>query len=157
MQETSPIFEKIKTLLKENGVSYQLFEHEPVFISEEAAKIRGTDLKQGAKAIIFFADKKPILIVVSGDKRVDVKKFKEEYHIKDLRLLKPGEVKELTGLEVGAIPPFGNLMELATYMDEKVLENKEIVFNAGSHTKSIKMKSRDFVNLCQPIIGNFRK
>lgn len=157
MQETSPVFEKIKTLLKENKVSYQLFEHEPVFTSEEAAKIRGTALKQGAKAIIFFADKNPVLIVVSGDNRVDTKKFKQEYHIKDLCLLNPDEVKELTGLEIGAIPPFGNLMKLATYMDEKVLENEEIIFNVGSHTKSIKMRLRDFVNLCQPIIGNFRK
>jgi len=157
MQETSPVFEKIKNLLEEKGVSYQLLEHRPVFTSEEAAKVRGTGLKQGAKAIIFFADKKPILIVVNGDKHIDVKKFKQKYNIKDLRLLKSEEIKQLTGLEIGAIPPFGNIMNLPTYMDTEVMKNKEIVFNAGSHTRSIKMRSFDFVNLCNPIIGNFRE
>ncbi len=155
MLETSPVFEKIKQLLEENGVSYQFFEHEPVFTSEQAAKIRNTKMCQGAKAIIFSADEKPILAVVPGDRRVDAKVFKKLYQIKNLRLLTADEVKELTGLEIGAIPPFGSAMNLKTYCDQRVFENEEIVFNAGAHTKSIKMKSKDFETLENPIVNNF--
>lgn len=155
MLETSLVFEKIKQLLDENGIAYQLFEHEPVFTSEQAAKIRNTKMCQGAKAIIFSADSKPILVVVPGDRRVDSKIFKKLYNIKDLRLLSADEVKELTGLEIGAIPPFGSAMNLKTYCDQKVFENEEIVFNAGAHTKSILMKSKDFLSLVKPIVGNF--
>jgi len=155
MLETSPVFEKIKKLLDENGITYRLFEHEPVFTSEQAAKVRNTKMCQGAKAIIFKADDNPLLVVVPGDRRVDSKVFKKLYHIKDLRLLTADEVKELTGLEIGAIPPFGSQMSLKTYCDQKVFENEEVVFNAGAHTKSIKMKSKDFLNLVKPIAGNF--
>lgn len=156
MQETSPTFEKIIKLLKENNVEYELIEHEPVYTSEEAARVRGTSLKHGAKAIVFSADKQPILVVVSGDKKVDIKIFKKRYGIKDLRILSPAEVKEKTDLEIGAIPPFGNLMGFPTYMvDQLVTKNKEIIFNAGSHTKSIKMKPQDYIKLCNPIIGDF--
>jgi Ala-tRNA(Pro) deacylase len=155
MIETSPVFEKIKKLLDDNGITYQLFEHEPVFTSEQAAKVRNTKMCQGAKAIVFKADDTPILIVVSGDRRVDSKSFKKLYNIKDLRLLTADEVKELTCLEIGAIPPFGSQMNLKTYCDQKVFENKEIVFNAGSHTKSILMKANDFKTLENPTINNF--
>lgn len=155
MLETSPVFEKIIALLKQNGIPYQLFEHEPVFTSEQAAKVRNTKMCQGAKAIIFSADFKPLLIVVSGDRRVDTKVFKKLYNIKDLRLLGADEVKELTGLEIGAIPPFGNAMNLETFADEKLFENETIVFNAGAHTKSILMKAKDFKKLTNSIIDSF--
>lgn len=155
MQGISPIFEKIIKLLKENDINYELIEHEPVYTSEEAANVRGTSLRQGAKAIVFSADKHPILIVVPGDKKIDTKIFKERYGIKDLKILSPDEVKEKTGLEIGAIPPFGNLMGLPTYVDELLTQNKEIVFNAGSHTKSIRMSSQDYIKLCRPKIGDF--
>ena len=44
MIETSPVFEKIINLLQKNNVNYQLFEHEPVFTSEQAAKVRNLSL-----------------------------------------------------------------------------------------------------------------
>lgn len=155
MIETSPVFEKIIKLLQENNVDYQFFEHEPVFTSEQAAKVRNTLQRFGAKAIIFSADKKPILIIVPGDKKVDTKKFKKLYQIKNLRLLTADEVKELTGLEIGAIPPFGNVMNLPTYLDEEITKNEMMVFNVGSHIKSIQMNPADFFNLAKPFVGNF--
>jgi len=155
MIETSLVFEKIIKLLKENRVDFKLYEHEPVFTSEQAAKVRSTNMKQGAKAIIFSADKTPILIVVPGNKKVDSKLFKKLYRIRDLKLLSPEQVKDLTGLEIGAIPPFGNAMDLITYADELVFENEEIAFNVGAHTKSVLMKANDFKILENPIIDNF--
>ncbi|MDP2951007.1 MAG: YbaK/EbsC family protein, partial [bacterium] len=57
--------------------------------------------------------------------------------------------------EIGAIPPFGNAMNLITYVDELVFENEEIAFNVGAHTKSVLMKSKDFKSLVNPIIASF--
>jgi len=153
--ETSPVFEKIKQLLDENRTPYQLFVHEPVFTSEQAAKTRNTPQSFGAKAIIFKADSKPLLIVVPGDRKVDVKDFKKLYGIKDLRLLTAEEVRELSGLEIGSIPPFGSVINLPTYLDEQITKNEIVAFNAGSHTKSIQMNPEDFLRLEKPIVGNF--
>ncbi|MBI4028769.1 MAG: hypothetical protein HY376_00150 [Candidatus Blackburnbacteria bacterium] len=49
------IFQKILEKLAQNKVKYILSEHEPVRTSLEAAKIRGVDLKTGAKAMIVKA------------------------------------------------------------------------------------------------------
>jgi Ala-tRNA(Pro) deacylase len=155
MIETSPVFERIKKLLDENGIVYRLFEHEPVHTSEEASKIRNTPKHWGAKAIVFKADGNPLLTIVPGDRKVDTKIFKILYKIKDLRLLSADEVKELTGLEIGAIPPFGNTMNLPTYLDQEIVENELMVFNAGAHTKSIQMKVKDFITLVKPAINSF--
>lgn len=149
------VYQKIINLLKDNHVVFTTYTHEPVFTSEQAAKIRGTSLQQGAKALVMIADRKPIMVVLSGATKVDSKKFKTKFKIKDLRLAAAEEVEEITGLKIGSIPPFGNIFKLITFVDEKLGENQEITFNAASHTQSAKMSYKDFVNLVKPQIGAF--
>ena len=149
------VFEKLRFLLDANNVSYKLMEHEAGYTSEQAAQVRGTRLQQGAKALVFEADKRPLLLVVAADRRIDSRAFKRVFGVKDLRLASAERMTELTGLTIGAVPPFGSLMGLPTYVDEPVLENEEIVFNAGSLTRCILMKAVDYLRLEQPIQGNF--
>jgi len=155
MQDITSVFKKIIKLLDESGVKYNLSEHKPVYTSSDAARVRGTDPSIGAKAMVFSADKTPILIIVPGNKRVDSKGFKKQHGVKDLRICSADEVKKITGLEIGSVPPFGNLMNLTTYVDRDIKRLKEIAFNAGSHIRSIIMKSSDFINLVEPIIGEY--
>ncbi|MFZ5365943.1 MAG: aminoacyl-tRNA deacylase [Patescibacteria group bacterium] len=149
------VFEEIIRLLQANKINYYLFEHEPVYTSEQAAKVRGSSLKGGAKALIFVADGKPIMIVVPGDKKVDIGRFKEVEKIDDLRMATPEEVVQLTGLQIGAVHPLGNLHNLPVYVDKSLGRNQEIVFNAGLHTKSIRMKYQDYFCLVKPSLGDF--
>ncbi len=149
--------ERIIGLLKEKQIDYQLYEHPPVYTSEQAAEARETKIEQGAKALVMKADKKPILVVLSAAKKLDNSKFKKQFGFKDLAMAKAEEVKEISGVEIGAVPPFGGLMSVETFADKSLAENSEIVFNAGMHTKSIKMKYKDWVNLAKPKTGEFSK
>lgn len=149
------VFEKIIEILKDNQINYQLLKHEPVFTSEEAAKVRGTSIKQAAKALVFYADKMPIMIVLPGDKKIDVKKFKKAHQAKDLRMATPKEVEELIGVKIGAVHPLGMIHGLPVYVDNSLGKNQEVVFSAGLHTRSIKMKYRDWFRLAKPKLGNF--
>lgn len=150
-------FKKLKDFLDKNNISYKTILHEPVFTSEEAAKVRGSNLKMGAKALVFIADKKPVMMVLSAEKHIDTKKFKDLYEISDLRMATPEEVDKITGVKIGAIHPFSNLFGIPLYVDNSLSENEEIVFNAGLHTRSIRMKFKDFKNLTSPIMGSFSK
>lgn len=152
------VFQEIKKLLEKNQVKYQTFEHKPVFTSEEAAEVRGTDIKQGAKALIMLADKKPIMLVVSAAYKVDIKKFKKLFKIKDLRMATAGEVEQLTqGVKIGAVPPFGNIFGMPTYVDKTLAENKTIAFNAGLHSRSIEMAYKDFIEVIKPRVSSFSR
>jgi len=149
------LFEKIISLLNDNSVDYTLIEHEAVFTSEQAAKIRGMDLESGAKAMVCFADKLPVLLVLSGAKKINTKLAKQMLHVQDLRFATPEEVSRVTSVEIGAVPPFGSCMEIQTYCDSSLSKNDLISFNPGIHTKSITMAYEDFVQVEQPILGDF--
>ncbi len=52
------------------------------------------------------------------------------------------------------MPPFGNLYEMDTYVAEKLADDDQIAFNAGTHTELIRMKYKDFENLVHPkVVG----
>ncbi|MBI2029769.1 hypothetical protein HYT02_05100 [Candidatus Gottesmanbacteria bacterium] len=155
MQTTSKVFEKIIDLLNKNHITYKLYEHAPVFTSKDAAKIRDTKETQGVKALLFIADGKPILLVLPGSLKVDTKTFKNNKNIEDLRFATKDEVFDLAGVEVGAVPPLGNIMGISTFVDKKLLDEDKIAFNVGSHTKSIKMKTKDYLVVCNPEVSAF--
>jgi len=149
----------IKNELIETGSWFETFEHEPVRTSEQAAKTRpGYSLQQGAKAIIVRVKKSAnekdyVMLVLPADLRFDNKKVKNYYHSKDIRFATEQEVLDLTnGVQIGAVPPFGNLFDLEVLVDPKLLENEKIVFNAGDRCFSIAMKSEDYIKLVNPKI-----
>lgn len=156
-ESTESVFSKIKSLLDQNKIEYKLLVHKPVFTSEDAAKIRGSSLKHGAKALIMKADKQPIMIVVPGDKKIDTSTFRKLYKIRDLEMAKPEEVEHISGVKIGAVPPLGNLFKIPLYFDKTIVDNKTIFFNAGSHSKSISMKGSDLEKVTKPIVGEFSK
>ena len=146
---------RIQELLHSRGVTFEFKEHAPVKTSQEAADIRGTPLHEGAKALVFAADAAIVLAVVPAHKRVDTRAFKRAFGVKNLRMVKPDELRELTGLPVGAVPPFGSVLELPTYVDRGLLANEHISFNAGSRSASIVMACRDYIAVEQPTLGDF--
>lgn len=153
-----PIVEKIKSLLLENNAFYETFEHEPVRTSEEAAQVRtGYTLSQGAKALILRvkqgSEKKFIMLVISGDKKFDKNKVKNNLDSKDIRFATEGEVAEITdGVQVGGVPPFGNLFGLSVYTDPGIFTNEKIIFNAGDRRYSIGMKAEDYNKIVKPTV-----
>ena len=148
------IFEKIKEFLNQSEIKYSVKHHEPVYTSEQAAKIRGDELKQGAKAIIMEADRNFVLIVLSADRKINSKKLKKILNSKKLSFASPEKLKSFN-LEPGDVPPFGSILGLETYVDKSLLENEDISFNAGSLTDSIKMKLKDYIKIEKPFIQDF--
>ena len=157
--EYHKITKQITDILKENNLWFETFEHESVRTSEEAAKIRpGYDLNQGAKAMIVRvkiseSNKKFVMLVLPGDLRFDNSKVKNIFGAKDIRFATESEILEITkGVQVGGVPPFGNLFGLEVIADPKLFENEKIIFNAGDRRFSIAMFSKDYEAVVKPQI-----
>lgn len=149
------VLDQVIKLLKLNHVHFEPLKHQAVYTSEEAAKTRGTTLKQGARALVMKTADNYILTVTSGEDEVDLKKLKSFLGTDTLELAKAKEVKAKTNCEPGAVTPFGNIFGLPTYVDKKLLNNDEIAFNAGTNCDSIKMKAQDWAKVVMPEVGDF--
>lgn len=159
--EYHPVVEKIKEILRESHCWFETFEHEPVRTSEEAARVRTAySLHQGAKAMIVRVksseqDKRFVMLAFPADLRFDKEKVKVLLSIKDVRLATEQEVSSITGgVELGGVPPFGNLFGLEIIVDPKLFQNEKIIFNAGDRRFSIAMRSEDYQGLVKPAVAD---
>lgn len=151
----SELTERLEHWLRDAGVEFRVLEHAPVYTSEEAARVRGTALDAGAKALVVRAGERYVHVVLPGSRRVDNGRLRAVLGTRTLRFATTEELATLTGCAPGAVPPFGNLFGLPVYVDEALAACEWIAFNAGSHTVSITMRAADLVRLTGATVCRF--
>ena len=97
-----------------------------------AAQVLGVELGQIVKSVIFLADGKPVLVLMSGDMNVDTKKLKKLLGVKKVRIADAETVLEVSGYPVGAVPPIMHRQSMTTYLDESFRRFSQIYPAAGS-------------------------
>ena len=149
------VFLRLENLLKVRGVDFGVLRHQPVFTSEEAAAVRGVALSTGAKALICKVDDRFVMFVILADRKLDSKRVRQSLGIRALRFATPDELRGLTGLPPGTVPPFGSLFGLPTYCDTRLAENERINFNAGDNSISVSVRCEDYLKVENPSLGAF--
>jgi Ala-tRNA(Pro) deacylase len=149
------VFERVESLLSQQGIDFKVLHHEPVFTSDEAARVRGTPLASGAKALVCKGEAGFVMFVVPADRKLDSHAVRRAKGWRKLRFATREEVMELTGLVPGSIPPFGSLFGLPTLCDQRLGANETINFNAGDHSVSVSMRYVDYVQVEKPELGEF--
>lgn len=152
-----PVFERLTAALTEAGISFRHLHHDPVYTSPDAARVRGTPLHSGAKALILTEAGCFRLAVMPADLSLDSNAVRKLFKCRRLRFATKEEVLDLTGLTPGSIPPFGSLFGFPTICDERLSDNEYIVFNAGSHSDSIQMKCEDYISYENPRFARIAK
>lgn len=140
----------ITNFLHQNNIFYQLFEHDPIFTMQDTKNIPGLSLEEGVKSLLLKADDSFVLFVLPGIKRMDSKKIKVLLKTRDLRFATAIEVKNVLQCEIGSCFPFGNLIPVSMYVDKSLLKSKIISFTPGIHTKSIRMRWKDYQKYVHP-------
>ena len=142
-------------LLREEGAEFRLTHHEAVTTSAEAAAVRGTDLRSGAKAMLVKRKAGFVLTVLAADRKVDWKRLAPLVGGKGARFANDAELLEATGLSKGAVPPLGRIFGLRTIYDRSLLEVETVNFNAGTNTDSIEMRRNDLLRVGGGEVGDF--
>ena len=125
--------EKVICYLAERGVEAKtLVSEEGTHDSVSASRVFGVELSQVAKSIVFEADGEAALVLMSGDKNVNISKLKKLLSVKKLRLAKPDFVLENTGFPVGAVCPIAHPKPVSIYVDKSLFRHKTIYPAAGT-------------------------
>ena len=149
------VFDRVRDLLERHGVPFDVLRHEPVYTSEQAAAIRGAPLASGAKALVCKGDGEFVMFVMPADLKLASKDVRRARAWRKLRFADRDEVRRLTDLEPGAIPPFGSLFGLPTLCDSRLGDSETINFNAGDHCISVSMSWADYLEVESPELGIF--
>lgn len=145
---------KLRELLDGHHVKYVVISHSPAFTAQEIAASAHIPGKELAKTVMVRIDGKMAMAVLPASCKVDFDRVKAAARAKRVELAGEEEFQDMfPGCEVGAMPPFGNLYGLDVYVSDRLAEDDEIAFNAGSHTELIRLAYRDFEKLVAPKVA----
>jgi len=146
----------IKNFLDKNNIKYLSIKHSKAYTAQEIAASAHIEGRRVAKTVILKIDGKLAFAVLPASYKVDFDLLKELLGTDKIRLADEQEFKDkCINCEVGAMPPFGNLFNCETYVAATLVEDEDILFNAGNHTELIKMNYMDFEKLVKPKILRF--
>ena len=132
--------DKVKNFFASRGELERVVEFEQsTATSEEAAQALNCEVGRIAKTISVFVDKKPVLILMSGDMKLDNKKFKERFNCRP-HMIPVAEVENLIGHAVGGVCPFAVNEGVPIYFDESLKRYEYIYPAAGSSNSVVKMQ-----------------
>ena len=140
--------------LDENKAQYDLLQHPAAVSAQRIAQAEHVKGRYHAKVVIVKAGDEHLMVVLPADHHIDMEKVEKAVG-KAVSLDKEQEFKSLfPDCVIGAMPPFGHLYGLPTYVDQSLAERDYIVFEAGTHTDAIKMSYRDYEKIVKPKVND---
>lgn len=143
--------QRVMRFLEERGVRYEVLPHREEFTSQEvahAAHVSGYDL---AKAVLIRHEfGGHFLVVIPAAEHVKLNAVHHATGLGRLSYATESEVREWFPGCHGALPPFGTLFGIPTYVDPCLLGKETVAFQAGSHHQLIRVRGSDFEALMHP-------
>ena len=146
----------LKAFLDSRKVRYISIQHSAAFTAPEVAASAHVSGRDFAKTVIVMVEDEMAMVVLPANRLLVLPELRDMLDCSHVRLAAEAEYKDVfPDCEVGAMPPFGNLYGLKTYVTANLADEKEIVFNAGTHTEVVKLAYEDYERLVQPTVLDF--
>ena len=147
---------RLKELLDTEKVAYEHRVHPTAYTAAETAQAMHIPGKEMAKTVIVELDGKMAMAVLPANRKIVLQDLREVTGSDQVKFASEEDFrKRFPDCETGAMPPFGNLYGMDVYVAASISANREIAFNAGSHTELIRMPYTDFERLVHPKVMNF--
>ena len=142
---------RLHNLLDEAHAPYTTFTHDRTVTAQDTAAAAHVGNQRFAKTVMLKVDGKLAMMVMPAAYRVDLTRLSRALGGSEVELAQEEDFKDaFPDCELGAMPPFGNLYGVPVYVDSRMAEQPEIVFNAGSHTDAVRMPYVEFEKLAEP-------
>lgn len=146
--------DEIYEYLRKEGIWFEVTEHKAVYNMEELASVELPYPEADAKNLFVRDDKKKnyYLITVKGDKKVDLKEFKEKNETRRLSFASENDLMEIMKLIPGAVTPLGilndNERKVKFYLDKDFdIPDGLIGVHPNDNTATVWLKADDLINI----------
>jgi Ala-tRNA(Pro) deacylase len=149
------VFDRLVALLSQAKAKFRVIKHEAEGRSEAISVIRGNRPDQAAKAMVLDlrgggAGKRHVLAILPGNRKLDFNAVARLFDARKCGFASPDTAQELTGCVMGSVPPFSFNPALDVVVDEDLLANETLFFNAGRLDRSMELDTRDWLAVARP-------
>jgi Ala-tRNA(Pro) deacylase len=140
--------------LNQNHAEYKILHHAEAVTAQRIAQAEHVKGRHQAKVVMIRSGDEHLMMVLPADHQIDLEKVEKAIG-KPVSLDAENEFKSLfPDSAIGAMPPFGNLYGLPTFVDKQLAEQDYIVFEAGTHTDGIMISYHDYERIVNPKVDD---
>ncbi len=146
--------QEVYDFIKSKNIWYEITEHKAVFNMDELSEIEIPYPEYNAKNLFVRNDKKRnyYLITVKGNKRVDLKEFRNNNGTRPLSFASEQDLMSIMNLIAGSVTPLGLLndrnLKVTFYLDKDFLKDKQIIgVHPNENTATLWLKVTDLIDI----------
>ena len=152
------VFDQLVALLTAAGAKFRVIEHAAEGRSEAISVIRGNRPDQAAKAMVLDVrggggGKRAVLAILPGSRKLDFAAVAALFEARKCGFASPETAQDLTGCVMGSVPPFALNPALAIVVEQDLLANETLFFNAGRLDRSMELDTKDWLAVARPRIA----
>jgi Ala-tRNA(Pro) deacylase len=148
----------LQSYLDEMGANYRLLRHDPAYTAQDLAAIEHIPGRQVIKSVIVRADGQFVLCALPACYRVDLEELRQQLEAQDVQLVNEQNLRSLfPDCELGAEPPIGRMFGMSTLMDESLVADDHVTFQAGTHNDAVTMTLAEYRRVAQPEMAHFAR
>ncbi|MHB8453616.1 MAG: aminoacyl-tRNA deacylase [Acidiferrobacterales bacterium] len=133
--------------LQNRHITYSVVPHSRTYSSRETAETLPVSADQLAKAVILIDGRGYLMAVVPSNRHVTTPRLSRLLR-RDLELAAEGQIAPVfRDCDIGAIPPIGPAYGMETIVDDSLVGQPVIYFEAGDHEEVIGVDGETFLSL----------
>ena len=157
-EASSDVFDRLVALLTQAKAEFRVIEHEAEGRSAAISTIRGNRPDQAAKAMVLDVrggggGRRSVLAILPGNRKLDFNAVAALFEARKCGFASPETAQALTGCVMGAVPPFALNPDLAIVVEEDLLANETLFFNAGRLDRSMELATKDWLAAARPRVA----
>ena len=146
----------LQSYLDDMGVSYRVSHHPTAYTAQMLAEAEHVPGRKVIKPVVVQADGQFVMCALPACYRVDLDELKHQLQANQVKLADEATLSGLfPGCEIGAAPPIGRLFGLTTLMDESLIADDRVTFQAGTHEDAVTMSLMEYRRVAQPEVAHF--
>ena len=150
------MYSKLEELLRAKQAKYEVLIHDGAVTAQEQAAATHTPGCAFAKVVVVKERDGFALAVLPASRVLDLDRLKGLIRHGEIRLATVEEIARVVPDCVpGAIPPFGVLFGLPTFVDRTLANLRDVTMPAGDFATSIRMRAAELRRLSEACVGDF--
>lgn len=144
----------LEAYLEENGIWHRFIEKSETVHTADASKATGIDLHRITKNLVSKTRKgEYALLVVPGDRRVDLKAAAKALGAKKVRLMPFSEAEVISGYPPGGTPTIGHKTPMRVILDEELAGFETFYCGGGSRDRLLELRVDEVKRLTEAIVA----
>jgi len=144
----------LEEYLLEKNVWHRFVEKAETIHTADAARVASVPLSKVTKNLVSTTDSgEYILLVVPGDRKVNLDAAAKAANVKKIKLVPFSEAERISGYPPGGTPSLGHKTRMRTILEKVLLDYDTVYCGGGSRDKLLELRTQDIVKLSNATVA----